>query len=338
MKNSQTIRIVSQKDKEQWDTAATHPLASWEWGEFRKAMGIPVVRLGKYENEKLTDCLQVTFHHIPLTPFTIGYAPKCPLPTASIFRELRTVGREHHAILIQLEPNSTVEEAAMMQPYPGLIPSHHPLFTKYTFILDLSKPEQEILASFHPKTRYNIRVAERHGVVVTEDNSDTTFAAYLKLSHETTTRQKFYAHSLRYHQTLWKILKEHNIAHLFTATYNNELVCAWMVFVWKNTVYYPYGASSRSHREVMAPNLMLWHIATWAKRQGLFYFDLWGAMGPNPDIKDPWYGFHRFKEGYNPALVEFIGSFDFVLNPLFYRLYKIVDSLRWFLLTHKPFS
>jgi lipid II:glycine glycyltransferase (peptidoglycan interpeptide bridge formation enzyme) len=124
---------------------------------------------------------------------------------------------------------------------------------------------------------------------------------------------------------------------LFTATYENSIIAAWIIFTWKNTVYYPYGASSRLHRDVMAPNLLLWEIARWAKKQGFYYFDLWGAMGPDPDTKDPWYGFHRFKEGYNPALTESLGSYDLVIHPLRYTLYTLADSARWLILKHTPF-
>ena len=122
------------------------------------------------------------------------------------------------------------------------------------------------------------------------------------------------------------------IAHLFTATYQGKTLAAWIIFAYGKTIYYPYGASSREHREVMAPTLLLWEIARWGKSHGFTSFDLWGALGPNPDPRDPWFGFHRFKQGFNPQLVEFVGSYDLVINPLLYQLYKLADILRWAIL------
>ena len=90
----------------------------------------------------------------------------------------------------------------------GLIPAAHPLFTKYTFVLDLTKSEEELLKNMSQKTRYNIRVAERKGVKVSEDNSDRTFEEYLKLTRETTSRQNFYAHSEKYHRLMWETLEK----------------------------------------------------------------------------------------------------------------------------------
>ncbi|MBI2404983.1 peptidoglycan bridge formation glycyltransferase FemA/FemB family protein [Candidatus Gottesmanbacteria bacterium] len=323
-----------QKD---WDTHVEHPLQSWAWGEFRKAMGIDVVRMN--------GCL-LTFHNIPFTPWTIGYFPKGPMPTQKMIEELKRIGKEKHAIFIQLEPNVIVSgtpsrsqsfEKTQDESPPGRWPqdsfqvrgSHHPLFTKFTFVLDLTKSEDELLKAMHPKTRYNIRVAQKHNVIVKEDNSKEAFDVYLLLTQQTTQRQGFYAHTRNYHKKMWETLHKAGIAHLWTATQENEILAAWIIFIWKDTVYYPYGASSRSHREVMAPNLLLWEIARWAKKQGLKKFDLWGALGPNLNSNDPWYGFHRFKEGYNPNLVEFIGSYDLIINPILYELYKLADSVRW---------
>ncbi len=329
MKTDRTIRLVNETDKTQWDKVVQHPLQTWEWGEFRKAMGVDVMRLGVFEHNNLIEGWQISFHKVPLSPYYIGYFPKGPMPTQEMLGELKKLGMKKRAIYIQLEPDVSAEESFATDIGKLLRKSHRPLFTKYTFVLDLSKSEDELLKAMHPKTRYNIRVAERHGVTVAEDNSDKAFSSYLQLSEETTRRQGFYAHNVTYHKTMWKILHKSGIARLFTAMYQNKILSAWILFFWKDMVYYPYGASSRDHREVMAPNLLLWKIAQLAKKEGYYYFDLWGAMGLHPDTRDPWYGFHRFKEGYNPTLVEFAGSYDLIIHPVQYTFFALADSLRW---------
>jgi lipid II:glycine glycyltransferase (peptidoglycan interpeptide bridge formation enzyme) len=335
MKNDRTIRLVQDSEKELWNSVISHPLQSWEWGEFRSHMGIDVVRLGVYEKNKLIEGWQITFHAVPYTNFTIGYFPKGPLPTQQMLSELKKTGKKKNALSIQLEPDVSIDIPFTISSFPLLRIAHRALFTKYTFILDLTKSEDELLSAMHSKTRYNIRVALRHGVTITEDNSDKAFAKYLDLAEETTHRQGFYAHNRKYHKTMWYILQKAGIAHCFTATYEKQIITAWIIFTWKDTIYYPYGASSRNHREVMAPNLLLWEIVKWAKTKGFFYFDLWGAMGPDPDTKDPWYGFHRFKEGYAPSHIEYLGSFDLIVQPLLYNLFIFVDSIRWMILKIK---
>src|SRR3989304_9918448 len=114
--------------------------------------------------------------------------------------ELIKLGRQNRAIFIQIEPNVTAGSRALTVNSQFLKPSHHPLFTKYTFVLDLTKSEEELLNAMHPKTRYNLKVAQKHGVMVQEDNSKEAFETYLKLSTETTNRQGFYAHNETYHR------------------------------------------------------------------------------------------------------------------------------------------
>jgi len=331
-----TIRPANPDDQKQWNTFVDHPLQTWEWGEFRKQMEVDVVRLVVGNDKKTLQCWQLTFHSIPYTPFTIGYFPKGPMPDHFMINKLTKIGKQKNAIYIQLEPNITKTSPHLpISLSTNLVSSHHPLFTKYTFVLDLTKSEEELLKNMHSKTRYNIRLAQKHGVVIKENSSDSAFEAYLKLSEETTERQGFYAHNRTYHQTMWNTLKKNGIAKLYTASYNDEIVSAWILFCFNDTIYYPYGASSRNHREVMAPNLLLWEIMKWGKTHEYKKFDLWGAMGPDPDTHDPWYGFHRFKEGYHPDLVEFIGSYDLIINPFLYKLYCLGDTIRWILLKFK---
>ena len=311
-----------------------HPLQSPEWGEFREKTGVKVV------NHK---GIQITIHPIPYTDFSIGYFPKGLDINQKMLNELLEIGKREKCIFIQIEPN--VEKVPTHEyKFKNLYLSSHPLFTKYDFILDLTKSEDELIKNMHSKTRYNLRLAQKKGVKVIEDNSDTVFKEYLKLSRETIERQRFYAHSESYHKLMWNTLrpklneaidKNKLTAHLLKATYNGETLVTWIVFVLGNTLYYPYGASSDKYREVMASNLMMWEAIRFGKNLGLEKFDMWGALGPNPDSKDPWYGFHKFKQGYGGKLIEFVGSYDFVINPFMYRIYKTANKIRWALLKIK---
>lgn len=303
-----------------------HPLQSLEWGEFRDKTGVKIVK---------TPNFQLTIHKIPNVPWNAGYLPKGPMPDKKMVDELKGIGKRENCIFIQLEPDvvSTQNSKLKIQNL-GLRPAAHPLFTKYTFVLDLTKSEEELLKAMHSKTRYNIKVALKHEVKILEDNSDFAFREYLRLTQETTKRQKFFAHSENYHRLMWETLKN-KMTHLFLAKYKDKVLAAWIVFVYKDNLYYPYGASSSENRETMASNLMMWEVIKWGKKIGLKKFDMWGALGPNPNPKDPWYGFHRFKEGYGPELTEFVGSYDLVIKPLTYELYKIADKIRWIFLRNK---
>jgi lipid II:glycine glycyltransferase (peptidoglycan interpeptide bridge formation enzyme) len=165
-------------------------------------------------------------------------------------------------------------------------------------------------------------------VKVVEDNSKEAFEKYLELTFETAKRQGFFAHSEKYHRLMWKFLNQQPtinnqqpISHLLTANYNGEIITTWILFVWKDFLYYPYGASSDKYRNVMANNLMMWEAIKFGKKIGLNTFDLWG--------REEGKGFTKFKEGYNPQIVEFLGSWDMVINKPLYYSYRVLEYLRW---------
>lgn len=336
---------ITEKDKKAYNMLAMHPMQSYEWGEFRKKTGIKVVRQGLFEKNTLSQILQVTIHKIPKTPWAVGYLPKSILPTKEMTSQLRKIGKENNCIFIQLEPQVIANEQNKKNMlHLGLSQAAHPLFTQYTFQLDLRPSPEELLKNMSQKTRYNIRVAIKHNVIVREEYSEEAFTAYQKLTEETTNRQGFFAHTKKYHQLMWDTLKtqraklgeKHNKddlqAHLFIAYYEKQPLTTWIVFTFHDTLYYPYGASSSQHRETMSSNLMMWDVIMFGKKMGLKLFDMWGSLGENPDTRDPWYGFHRFKAGYGPELIKFVGSYDLVLNPFVYQGYIIADKLRWLLL------
>lgn len=324
-------------DNKDWNKQVNHPLQAWEWGEFRAATGVKVVR---------AEGMQITIHPIPHTPWTVGYYPKGSEPSREQAEVLKQVAKDNNGIFIKCEPKVEKLEARNQKLEPTMrelgYVEGRPLFTKYNFVLDVTPSEEELLASFKQKTRYNIRVAQKRGVTVELSDSAEDFERYLELTKETTERQGFYAHSSSYHIKMWKTLSQHASnsagqlsAHLLVAKYEGVVITTWVLFRFKDTLYYPYGASTREHREVMANNLVMWEAIRLAKKWGCKYLDMWGALGPEPDKNDPWYGFHNFKAGYGARHVEYIGTWDWVARPLLYRLYTVVDKIRWALLRTK---
>lgn len=329
-----SIREVDVKQSQDFNRLATHPLQAWEWGEFRLKEGIEVIRLGRYQDNKLKETAQVTIHPIPFTFWKVGYFPKGGQPSKELLDKLYQIGVEKNCIFIKLEPNVEKEnwKPAANKLKIDLRKSPHPLFPKYTFRLNLDQTEEELLKKMHPKTRYNIKVAQKKGVKIKEDNTDNAFDIYLRLTQATTKRQKFFSHSLLYHKLMWETLKPAGIAHLLTANYLHDnktyTLVTWVLFLFNGVVYYPYGASSTKFRNTMASNLIMWEAISFAKINGAKTFDMWGSLGPDASPQDPWFGFHKFKQGYNPELVEFIGSYDLIVNPKAYRLYNLIHALR----------
>jgi len=328
------VREATQKEKIIFDSKATHPLQTWAWGDFRKSHRVEVVRLIEYtKNKKILATFQITFHHLPYIPFTFGYCPKSTIPSLEVLMQIKKIARSKKAIMVKFEPNILEKDGLNLinnlRKKINLVKGR-PLFTKYTFWLNLKRTEFELLAQMKSKTRYNLKLAQRKGVKVIEDSSAKGFTEYWRLTKETTARQGFYAHDYDYHQKMWQTLGgENGFAHLLKAVYQGKTLVTWIIFLLNEIAYYPYGASSNEHREVMASNLMMWEAIKFAKKNNYRLFDMWGSTGPNPAPNDPWLGFHRFKEGFGAHLVEFVGTYDLIINQFIYWPYRLGELLRW---------
>jgi len=299
-------------------------LQTWEWGEFRNEMGNEIVRF---------EFGQVLLHSIPGMEYKVGSFVKGPKPTTAMLNKLKTLAKEKHLIFTKFEPNIQKNTKDIKTLKNAGAVAGKTLFTPTTFWINLTKNEDELIKSFHPKTRYNIRLATRRGVEVVEDNSDKAFNKYIELTRETSKRQNFYAHTEKYHTLMWEYLHtrlvkqgQKPIARLLTARYKNEIITTWIVFVWKDFLYYPYGASTHKYKASMANNLMMWGAIKYGQHLGLKTFDLWG--------REPGKGFTKFKEGYNPKVVEFLGTWDLPASPLYWP-FRIAEPIRWAILRTK---
>ncbi len=330
------LREIKPEEKDSYNSVVSHPMQSWEWGEFKKEAGTKVERWGFFENGKLKKALQVTFHKLPYINYQAGYFPKGYMPDKEQLAALKQLGEKNNAIFIKLEP----DVAAKADSASGhklvhdflttndCVPGRH-LFGKYTFEIDLNQTEEELFAKLSSKTRYNVRLAYKKGVRILENTSEEGMETFIQILEETSKRDGFYIHTPDYFRKMWQAMKDSGMMHIFHATYENTVIVAWIIFEFNGDLYYPYGSSRSVYKDVMASNLMMWEMIRYGQQQKCKKFDLWGSLGPDPNPKDPWYGFHRFKKGYGGDLMEFLGTYDYVLNKPIYQLFTFVDNLRW---------
>lgn len=329
------LRQIEETQKDQYNKVVTHIVQAWEWGEFRQKLGTRLHRYGLYENGKLKTAFHLSFHKIPFTKYFVGYLAKGPFPDKELAEALQQIGEEQHCAFIKIEPN--IEQSSVISRQSSVDTrfkkSPKPHFTKYSYAVDLTKTEDEILKNMHPKFRYNIKVAEKHRVKVETKTDEEGFKIYLKLFFETCERQNYFGHNPKYHREVWEILKKSSLARILIAYYkplttSHKLpLNAWMLVNFHDTLYYPYGGSSADYKNVMATNLTAWGAIKLGRQMKLKEFDLWGAASPDAPDSDPYKGFTRFKSGMGGRLVEYLDTYDLVFNPLIFQAFTFIDKM-----------
>ncbi len=201
-----------------------------------------------------------------------------------------------------------------------------------TVIVDISRSPDEILASMKHKTRYNIRLAEKKGIVVEEarpDELDRWYALY----EETARRDRIAIHSRAYYAALLRASVEYAgirpVVKLLLARHEGSLLAGNIVSFWKKQAVYLYGASSGEKRNLMPTYALQWDAILKAREAGCATYDLYGVP-PRPDESHPMFGLYQFKTGFSEQVVERWGTWDAPYRPFLYALYRVAESARMF--------
>ncbi len=192
---------------------------------------------------------------------------------------------------------------------PGLRSSGRHVHPQATLILDIAKSDDEILAQMHPKGRYNIRVAEKQGVIV-ESSSD--ISAFYGLLTGTGARDGFKIHQKSHYARFVESLGQ---SFLLMATHENRPVAGLLGTVWNGTGIYYYGASSYEDRALMAPYALQWAAIRHCKGLGCTRYDLLGIDAPGLPAT-AWKGITDFKRKFGGATVLYPAEQRLTLRPL----------------------
>jgi peptidoglycan pentaglycine glycine transferase (the first glycine) len=308
-------------------------LQSWDWGEFQRKAGCQVARFAAKDRGVI--CAAATLIEKKL-PFgrTYYYLPRGPIINEGSVHGDREYIFEF--LIDAIEKYALKQKALFIRIEPDFLPNSHLKLIKTidvqpsrTVMLELPKPEEALLKAMHQKTRYNIKLAIKKGVEVIEAKPQK-FNTFWKLMSETGQRDKFRLHAKQYYQKMLRIGGTTKLAErhtslsvkLFLANYQGQAVAASLVAFYGDTATYMHGCSSSKHRSIMAPYALQWHCIRQAKEKGCRYYDLFGV-----DEKK-WPGVTRFKNGFGGNQFEYPGTYDAVVSPKYYKIYKLARKLR----------
>jgi peptidoglycan pentaglycine glycine transferase (the first glycine) len=190
-----------------------------------------------------------------------------------------------------------------------------------TLWIDLRCSEEAILAQMKPKGRYNIRVAQKHGVSVTEDTSEQGLEDFQSIYEDMAARQGIDAKPPDYFETLLSILSCEKRGSIFFAELQGKRLAAAVVVYFGRRATYFFGGSLDLCRNVMAPYLLHFEIMRRAKALGYEWYDLWG-VAPENEPEDPWQDISVFKRKFGGQEIEFVPTLDYVYDHAAYEHYR----------------
>ncbi len=347
-----TRLLVSPADHAAWNLfVGQRPegdvLQAWEWGAVKSPGWMPL-RIAVFRGDAIIAGAELLVRKLPLVG-NFFYAPRGPLmldwADTDTFRLLlsaiRAQANSHKAAFLKIDPavpGERTDVASLLAahgfaPPPDADPQGFGgTQPRCVMQLDLAgRTEAELLASFKPQTRRNIKLSvEKHGVEVVEELTRADLSVFNDLMQITGARDGFRPRPLSYFQTLWDTLVPANMAKLFLTRYDGVYLSGALCFLIGDKAWYVYGASGNEHRNTMPNYAMQWAMIRWARAQGCAWYDFRGVSprrrqeGESAaalEADDHLQGLNRFKEGFSPRYVEYIGEYDLVYNKAAYWAY-----------------
>ena len=324
------VEFVTKETLEEYESfISAHPkghfLQSYAWSKQKPEWAWEGMFV-RAQDGSIKGAMSVLIRKAPYVPYSIMYAaraPVCDIRDKETLSELteaaKTLAKKHNAYCLKLDPDISVEDsdfADMMcslgyrrrdtgKNFSGIQP-------RFVFRLNLEGHDEEsLMAHFHSKTRYNIRLAERKGVQVKLCGKEAV-GEFSSMMLETGVRDGFVVRSKEYFENMLDNLG--SSCRLYMA-YSEEgiPIAGTLAILYGDKVWYLYGASSNEHRNLMPNYLLQWNMIKWALENGCKIYDFRGVSGDLSE-DNPLYGLYRFKKGFNGDFVEFIGEFDFVFK------------------------
>jgi len=309
----------------EWDKfIAHHPnahlLQTSAWGRLKSDYGWEAVHIA---NEVCG--AQMLFRKLPLG-FSIAYIPRGPVGEdwSSLQPEMDEVCRSRRAIFLKIDPDGWDDVPLTNR---ELFRPGKPIQPRRTILVSLSGTEEDWLARMKQKCRYNIRLAQKSGVVVRPSEDVAVFASLMTATAE---RDGFGVHEKAYYDmVVQQFISSGNGVMLF-AEFEGVPLAAVIVLKYGNRAYYMYGASSDLERQRMPAYLVQWEAMRWAASQGCISYDLWGVPDEDLDMleaqfttrQDGLWGVYRFKRGFGGEVKRSPETIDRVYIPALYSAYK----------------
>ena len=302
-------------------------LQSPEWGKVNELAGYQVVvrSLGSHSYCQMIvkNAKRARYLEVPGGPLTDWRDHK---KVADAVEQIRQVAKKYHCAFARVRPQLPDTEANR-QLFAKLgfqrAPMH--LHAEHTIMIDLTQSEADLLAGMRRQTRYEVRRAEKQGIVVEKLSSEAIYREFQAVQAETAKRQGFIPPDLE------TLLAERAAfgekAWIYRAVLGGLPVAYGLILVCGREAEYFEAASTDLNRKHPGSTAILWQAMRDLKAMGLERFNLWG-IAPEGQPEHRYAGVTTFKKGFGGEVVAYLPAQDLVLSKVRYLPDLIIERAR----------
>ncbi|MDP2926785.1 MAG: peptidoglycan bridge formation glycyltransferase FemA/FemB family protein [bacterium] len=311
-------------------------LQSWHWGEFSQNMGEKIWRLGIFDqNELIAMALtekkmskRGTFLLVPHGPVTKSATPELKAKILdALTKRLKPLASEEKISFIRINPiwERNPENDGLFKDFRLAPLQMHP---ESSWKLDITLPEENLLAEMRKTTRYLIKQAQKNqSIRISQSHDFADVERFSQFHNQVSRKQHFVPFSLEYLQKEFQAFEKDDAVRLFFGYYNNEVAAGSFVIFWSGIGFYHHAISLPQYAKFSLPYLLQWEAIKEAKRRGCHLYDFWGFVDPQKQPRHPWAGPTLFKMGFGGQADEYVKTRDLVLSPQYWLTY-FLEKLR----------
>lgn len=270
------------------------------------------------------DAKRGRYLEIPCGPL-LDYKDKKTVKAA--FEKIAEIAKKEKCVFVRVRPQliNTPENLQLLADL-GLKKSPMHLAAEHTVIIDLTKPEDELLANMRRQTRYEVRRAAKQGITVEKSQSEEIFKEFHKVQAETAKRQGFVPPNLRTLMAEREAFGD-NIAIYVAKTDEGKPIAYGMIIKDGKEGDYYEAASTELNRKMPGAYALLWQVMKDLKAEGYERFNLWG-IAPAGQPNHRYAGVTTFKTGFGGEVVEYVPAHDMVISKAKYLKNWVVETAR----------
>jgi len=278
-----------------------------------------------------------TYWYIPHGPILAGNLPKNFF--AEFQRLLLKLAEKDKPVFIRFDvfpPSYSVEQGSELKKYftQASAASFRGSYfqPKFEWVLDISKPDQEILDAMHKNARYGITASERKEVTVDilPVGLPQATEEFYTIMKETAVRDKFSLHSKEYYRQILEECERNRNAFFAIARYGNKTLVMHLVLVYGHMAYHVFGGSRTELRNLMPVHGAHWASIKEAKKRGCKIYNFGGVSGGHEVYKNL-DSLTFFKTRFGGFMIEYGDFYDMAVRPVLYQLYILRKHYRTFL-------
>ncbi|MBQ2660266.1 peptidoglycan bridge formation glycyltransferase FemA/FemB family protein [Candidatus Saccharibacteria bacterium] len=332
------IETINAENREEWDSFVTsfpdsNFLQSWDFYKFHASRGNKIIRRLFKKDEKIVAAYAGVVEAAKRGRYlAIAGGPildwKDKKLVKTVFSDIKKQGEMENCVFVRIRPQLELSEKSYAL-FKDLGLKKAPMFlsVEYAGILDLTKPEEEILKNASQGFRRKLRKAEKADITVETSTDPEIVKTFYALEVKHAKRQGFVAFSESFLKKQFTAFAKNNEVIMYTAKKDGEILAMNFMIFYGNEASYHYGVSSDLGTKYSAAPLLHMEAMKEARKRGITRYNLWGIVGPE-EKTHRFYGVSEFKRSFGCAELRYTPAHDLILNRPKYLLTKTVETVR----------